>query len=300
MKTQSKFQGSKSMPKLLMTALCGVVLSLTTASAVAQTLWTGSGPGTFTVLSDGSVHNPQCQYSLIGDTHSDRTWDFHTTADTTGIVTLPYCWRGFHAFFQVTAHLQAYVIHNGVTTTTQLVDDGPVDCCTPPSGGFHYSGSVDLSVQAGDQYGFLFGGQNFDENQTMQGTFAVVTIENPCPLGQGFWKNHPEAWPVSSLTLGTVTYTQAQLLAILNMTTKGDASLILATQLIAAKLSIANGSDPCPIESTVAAADALIGARTIPIVPTIKPSRGDGPQMVSLGDALRHYNLGELTPGCTP
>src|SRR5205085_687709 len=38
---------------------------------------------------------------------------------------------------------------------------------------------------------------------------------NACPLGQGFWKNHPGAWPVSSLTLGSQTYVQAQLLTIL-------------------------------------------------------------------------------------
>src|SRR5262249_10607435 len=201
----------------------------------------------------------------------------------------------------------------------QLVNDGPVDCCTPPSGGFHYTGSVDLSVQAGGQYGFRFGGRNFDSNQTLQGKFTVfwtnaplcdfggpypinatpvgptqvqldgtgssdpdgdlltyhwttdcenatlddptsptpiltfngdvcsssdqqcnvtltvddgcdssmcsssvsitITLGNKCPLGRGFWLSHPDAWPVSSLTLGTVTYTQAQLLAILSTPT---------------------------------------------------------------------------------
>jgi hypothetical protein len=404
MKTKSEFPNRqlKSMVKLLMTASCGVLLGLTTAWAAAPTLWTGGGPGTTVVVSDGSVRNPQFTYSLIGNTHSDQTWDFHTTNDLTGTntVTLPYCWRGFHAFFQVTAHLEAYVIHNGVTTTTPLVNDGPVDCCTQPSGGFHYEGSVNLSVQAGDQYGFRFGGQNFDSNETLQGTFTVfstnapvcdaggpytlnatatgtnqvqldgtgssdadgdlltylwttdcanatfddptsptpiltyninvcettnlqcmvtltvddgcdtstcsnsvtvtATVGNKCPLTQGYWKSHAEAWPVSSLSLGTVIYTQAELLAILNSSVKGDASLILAYQLIAAKLNIANGSNPCPIQSTIAAADALIAGRTIPITPKISPSKGDGPQMVSLAATLELYNSGVLTPGCTP
>jgi len=132
----------------------------------------------------------------------------------------------------------------------------------------------------------------------------VITSSTQCPLGRGFWLNHPDAWPVSSLTLGTVTYTQAQLLAILSTPTgngdKADASLILAAQLISAKLSIANGSDACPIQSTIAAADALIGSRTIPIVPKVTPNTGDGPQMVSLGAALDQYNSDALTPGCTP
>src|SRR5437016_831768 len=67
---------------------------------------------------------------------------------------------------------------------------------------------------------------------------------NACPLGQGFWKNHPGAWPVSSLTLGSQTYVQAQLLTILTTPVRGDASLVLADQLIAAKLNIAHGSNP--------------------------------------------------------
>src|SRR5260221_1800348 len=136
----------------------GVMLGITTA--VAQP-WTGSGPGTTTVVSDGTVNHPQFQYSLTGDAaHSDQTWDFHTTANADGSVTLTYCWNGFHSFFQVTAHLQAYVIHDSVTTSTPLVNDGPVNCCTPPSGGLHYTGTVTLNVLAGDTYGFAFRGGN--------------------------------------------------------------------------------------------------------------------------------------------
>src|SRR5204863_4822589 len=150
--------------------------------------WTGSGPGTVNIVSDGSVYNPQFQYQLLGDTHDDRTWDFHTTADADGSVTLPYCWRGFHAFFQVTADLLAYVTHSGVTTATTLVNDGPVDCCTPPSAGFHYTGSVTLNVLAGDTYGFMFGGKNFDSNETLQGTFTLFsTVAPTCNAGGPYY-----------------------------------------------------------------------------------------------------------------
>src|SRR5207248_5902008 len=55
---------------------------------------------------------------------------------------------------------------------------------------------------------------------------------NKCPLGQGFWKNHPGAWPVTSLTLGRQSYTQAALLALFDTPPRGDASVILAHQLI--------------------------------------------------------------------
>jgi hypothetical protein len=29
----------------------------------------------------------------------------------------------------------------------------------------------------------------------------------------GYWKNHPDAWPVSSITVGGVAYTKAQAIA---------------------------------------------------------------------------------------
>jgi len=101
-----------------------------------------------------------------------------------------------------------------------------------------------------------------------------------------------------------VSYTKAQLIAIMNTATgtgnKADASLILADQLIAAKLNLLHGSNPCVILGTIAAADALIGSRHIPITPKITPSTTQGAQMVALANTLNRYNSGLLTPGCTP
>ena len=45
------------------------------------------------------------------------------------------------------------------------------------------------------------------QHQQLQPTPAGV-----CPLTQGYWKNHSNAWPVNSLTLGSQTYTKAELL----------------------------------------------------------------------------------------
>src|SRR5206468_4143682 len=49
-----------------------------------------------------------------------------------------------------------------------------------------------------------------------------------CTYTQGYWKNHAKAWPVQSLTIGGVMYTQAQLLVIFDTAPAGDASLVLA------------------------------------------------------------------------
>jgi len=97
----------------------------------------------------------------------------------------------------------------------------------------------------------------------------VVTTGNPvqnCTYTVGYWKNHPGAWPTSSLTLGTVVYTAAELLSILNEPANGNGLIILAHQLIAAKLNILNGADGSYISATIAAADAQIGALVVPPV----------------------------------
>jgi hypothetical protein len=85
---------------------------------------------------------------------------------------------------------------------------------------------------------------------------------------QGFWKNHPETWPASCtpMLLGTVSYTQTQLLAIYNEPANGNGLIALAHQLITAKLNICNGSSATNIAATVAASDALIGGLVIPPV----------------------------------
>ena len=121
-----------------------------------------------------------------------------------------------------------------------------------------------------------------------------------CPLSQGYWKNHSSAWPASALPmmLGTSnTYTKQQLLTILNTPVKGDASLILAHQLIAAKLNIAAGAiAPAPVPATIIAADAAIGSSLIPM--NIKSSTSLGKTMTSLASTLDSYNNGKLNPGC--
>jgi hypothetical protein len=120
-----------------------------------------------------------------------------------------------------------------------------------------------------------------------------------CPLTQGYWKNHPDVWPVNSLMLGSQIYTQTELLEILGTPSGGDASLILAKQLIAAKLNIANGSDPTPISSTIADADSLLSMFGGKLPYNVKPSSAIGQMMINDANTLDRYNNGLLTPGCS-
>jgi hypothetical protein len=107
-------------------------------------------------------------------------WSFSTVASSTRTVNLAWNYTGFHSFFQVRVALQAFVTHGG-TTTTSLVNDGPVNCCTPPSGGFSYSGTASLSVQAGDTYGFLMQGSHFDSAHVLDGTLTVDDTDVTAP-----------------------------------------------------------------------------------------------------------------------
>jgi hypothetical protein len=82
--------------------------------------------------------------------------------------------------------------------------------------------------------------------------------DHDCVFTQGYWKNHPEAWPVQELALGGRTYSQDELLAIFHTPVKGNGLVSLAHQLIAAKLNVANGG-AVSINVSIEDADRLIG-----------------------------------------
>jgi hypothetical protein len=129
-------------------------------------------------------------------------------------------------------------------------------------------------------------------------TIACATL--PCDPGQnctytqGYWKNHSDAWPLQSLTLGAVSYNASQLLQILNRPAQGNGLVILAHQLIAAKLNIANGADPTAVQQAAIDADSMVGGLIVPPLGSgyLAPS-----QTSNLTDTLTEYNEGTIGPG---
>jgi hypothetical protein len=123
-----------------------------------------------------------------------------------------------------------------------------------------------------------------------------------CTFTQGYWKTHgptptgnnSHEWPVSQLQLGTVTYTEVELQAILDTAASGNGLIALAHQLIAAKLNVAKGADPTDVQDAITAADALIGGLVVPPV-------GAGFLKASVTSALTtiltNYNEGATGPG---
>jgi hypothetical protein len=122
--------------------------------------------------------------------------------------------------------------------------------------------------------------------------------DHPCPLSQGYFKTHGSEWPVSSLVMGSQTYTKAEALVLLGAPVGGDASKILAKQLIGALLNIANGADPASILPTIVAANALLSTFSGKLPYGVAPSSSTGQQMTALASVLESYNLSKLTPGC--
>ena len=125
-----------------------------------------------------------------------------------------------------------------------LTDQGGVTACNVP-------------LQCGTKYIFRVRarGSAVVEQSNFTSKLTCGTLpcseEDSCTYTQGYWKTHgPDAkggntnvWPVNNLYLGTPNYIDAQLQDILDKSPAGNGLVILAHQLIAAKLNVANGAD---------------------------------------------------------
>lgn len=77
---------------------------------------------------------------------------------------------------------------------------------------------------------------------------------------QGFWKNHPDAWPVDEITVGGITYPKSQAIEIMGTPEKGDKTYTMFRQLVAAMLNVMSGTDPSCIADTIEAANLWMAA----------------------------------------
>jgi hypothetical protein len=111
----------------------------------------------------------------------------------------------------------------------------------------------------------------------------------------GYWKNHPEAWPVQQITVGGVTYSKAQAISIMETPGKGDKTYDLFKQLVAAKLNVLVGNEASCINGTIAAADAWLAAN--PVGSDVHASSTAWVTGGPLHSTLDDYNNGRL---CAP
>lgn len=178
---------------------------------------------------------------------------------------------------EVGASDNSAVVTFSAPTVTVDPDCGPATVTfDPPSGSSFPVGTTPVTVIVTDACG-----------QAAACTFTVVVKKTGVlPLSPGYWKNHPCAWPTSSLTLGSQTYSKTELLNILKTAKGGDASMILAFHMIAAKLNLLNGADPTPISGLVSQGDALLSLYAGKLPYKVKTSSPIGSQMTPISNAL--------------
>lgn len=87
---------------------------------------------------------------------------------------------------------------------------------------------------------------------------VVVLCDTPSPgTGTpGYWKNHPEAWPVGSIIIGGVTYSRDEAIAIMKKATAGDKTYTMFRALVSAKLNVLIGNNSSCIDPTITSADS--------------------------------------------
>ncbi len=122
---------------------------------------------------------------------------------------------------------------------------------------------------------------------------AGIWTSNNCTYTLGYWKNHPNNWPVEEITFGNVTCSKMEATAILETSPQSDATYILAHQLISAKLNVLNGADPSVIEGTITDADHWLLQYPLGSNPP-EPERLVG---IILSENLDNYNSGVIGPG---
>jgi hypothetical protein len=87
--------------------------------------------------------------------------------------------------------------------------------------------------------------------------FLVGAVAQPGTGTPGYWKNHPEAWPVDRITVGGVTYTRDQAIALLDKVGK-DRTITMFSSLVPAILNGLIGNDDSCVASTIALADTWL------------------------------------------
>jgi hypothetical protein len=126
--------------------------------------------------------------------------------------------------------------------------------------------------------------------------FWAAPVAQPGTGTPGYWKNHPEAWPVETIVVGGVTYTKAQAIAILETSGAKDKTYTMFSSLVPAMLNVAMGNDSSCVASTIAEAQTWM-ATYGPVGSGIKASTLAWKKGEPLHRLMDNYNNGML---CAP
>jgi hypothetical protein len=97
-----------------------------------------------------------------------------------------------------------------------------------------------------------------DDNVLIYDFGYRVRPPEACVFTPGYWKTHPQEWPVTSITIAGVTYTREQAIRIMSRAPKYDMTYQLFTQLVAAKLNVLIGNESQCIDADIEAAETWL------------------------------------------
>jgi len=116
-----------------------------------------------------------------------------------------------------------------------------------------------------------------------------------CTRTQGYWKNHPDDWPVEEITIGGILYTKDEAIDILKTPVRDDMTIAMFYQLAAAMLNVYNGVAYECIDITIFDADDWMIDN--PLGSDVEASSDAWTIGEPLKDLLDDYNNGLL---CAP
>ncbi len=152
-----------------------ICMSISAQSYAGLLPWSITGNGT-TNAEQLNTDEWALSYDLNPAGYGTQTWTVSAVVDEAGTYNFSWDYTGFHAYFQVTAFLNT---SSGIA----LVDTGPVNCCSSPSGGFSYNGNIAFAnVNIGDVISFQMGGSNGDSNNALRGTLNLTQVPEPTTL----------------------------------------------------------------------------------------------------------------------
>jgi hypothetical protein len=132
-------------------------------------------------------------------------------------------------------------------------------CSSPWTTSVHVTARVDSSKTNVCHYTSGPNGTVVDVTATTSCSASVCCMKLTCGYTPGYWKNHPEAWPVQAITVGGRIYSKAEAIAIMNMG-GSDGSQKLFFHLVASELNLLIGHPPVAfcIADAIVAADAYL------------------------------------------
>lgn len=111
----------------------------------------------------------------------------------------------------------------------------------------------------------------------------------------GYWKNHPEAWPVQQIVISGITYSKSQAVDLMRSPGRGDKTIDLFKQLVAARLNVMIGNSSTCIEAAIDGAEAWLAS--FPVGSGVKGGSAAWKSGDLLHGTLDKYNNGQL---CAP